>query len=230
MNVELVVVEDAEEAARRTAELLAAAARRGGQIALSGGSTPRRAYDWPPSWRETGVGSTPGSGTSAASPRTTTAPTSASCARRSSHGPRCRRVRPVETERPPAEAAAACDGALEGVVLDLALNGLGPDGHTASLFPDAPSLAVRDARAVAAEAGLEPWVDQVTLTVPMLSAAEQVVFLAVGADKAEAARRAFADPPSPSTPASLVRSTRGRTVAILDRAAARLIVSGSAGA
>ena len=115
-------------------------------------------------------------------------------------------------------------------MLDLALNGLGPDGHTASLFTDAPSLAVRDARAVAAEAGLEPWVDQVTLTVPMLSAAEQVVFLAVGADKAEAARRAFADPPSPSTPASLVRSTRGRTVAILDRAAARLIVSGSAGA
>ena len=231
MNVELVVVEDAEEAARRTAELLAAAARRGGQIALSGGLTPRRAYELAAElegdWSRVDAWLGDERCVPPDDDRANVRLVREALVARAAVPPR---VRPVETERPPAEAAAAYDGALEGVVLDLALNGLGPDGHTASLFPDAPSLAVRDARAVAAEAGLEPWVDRVTLTVPMLSAAEQVVFLAVGADKAEAARRAFADPPSPSTPASLVRSTRGRTVAILDRAAARLIVSGSAGA
>ena len=45
MGVELVIAEDGEDAARRTAELLAAAAARNGHIALSGGSTPRRAYE-----------------------------------------------------------------------------------------------------------------------------------------------------------------------------------------
>jgi 6-phosphogluconolactonase/glucosamine-6-phosphate isomerase/deaminase len=47
-----------------------------------------------------------------------------------------------------------------------------------------------------------------------------MLFLAVGEQKAEAARRAFRDPPSPATPASLVRSAAGDTIAVLDRAAA----------
>jgi 6-phosphogluconolactonase/glucosamine-6-phosphate isomerase/deaminase len=80
---------------------------------------------------------------------------------------------------------------------------------------------VTDARAVAAPAQLEPFVDRVTMTVPMLCSARLVVFLVVGEGKAEAARRAFAEAPSPATPASLVRSRTGRTVAILDLAAAR---------
>jgi 6-phosphogluconolactonase/glucosamine-6-phosphate isomerase/deaminase len=61
------------------------------------------------------------------------------------------------------------------------------------------------------------------MTIPMLSAALEVVFLVVGADKAVAARRAFAEPPSRTTPASLVRSVSGRTVAILDHEAAALL-------
>jgi 6-phosphogluconolactonase/glucosamine-6-phosphate isomerase/deaminase len=60
----------------------------------------------------------------------------------------------------------------------------------------------------------------VTMTVPMLSDAREIVFLAVGTDKAEAARRAFAEPPSRATPASLVRSSRGRTTVVLDSDAA----------
>jgi len=59
--------------------------------------------------------------------------------------------------------------------------------------------------------------------VPMLCAAREVVYLVVGADKAEAARRAFVEPPSRATPASLVSSTSGRTVVILDRAAAQQV-------
>ena len=106
-------------------------------------------------------------------------------------------------------------------MLDLALLGLGPDGHTASLFPGSPALEEREALAVSAPAGLAPWVDRVTMTVPMLSAARTVVFLVVGADKAEAARRAFLEEPSPATPASLVRSAEGRTFAVIDRDAAQ---------
>jgi glucosamine-6-phosphate deaminase len=58
------------------------------------------------------------------------------------------------------------------------------------------------------------------MTIPTLSDAREVVFLAVGGDKADAARRAFGEPPSRETPASLVRSTHGRTIVILDREAA----------
>ena len=129
-------------------------------------------------------------------------------------------LHPVATDLEPAEAAEAYDDDLIGIALELVLLGLGADGHTASLFPAAPSLDELEPLAVAAEAGLEPWVERVTLTIPALSAARQVVFLAVGPDKADAARRAFSEPPSPATPASLVRSAAGSTVAILDRAAA----------
>jgi 6-phosphogluconolactonase len=115
-------------------------------------------------------------------------------------------------------AAEEYDRLLESVELGLALNGIGPDGHTASLFPRAPSLEVADRRAVAAEAGLEPFVDRVTMTRPVFAAARELVYLVLGAEKADAAWRAFAADPSPETPASLVR---GRvTTAILDRAAA----------
>jgi 6-phosphogluconolactonase len=118
-----------------------------------------------------------------------------------------------------AEAAAArYDEELVGVTLDLALNGIGPDGHTASLFPGAPGLDERERRAVAAEAGLEPFVERVTMTPPMFAGAALLVYLVTGAEKADAVRRAFADPPSPTTPASLIRGRE--TVAILDAAAA----------
>ena len=88
----------------------------------------------------------------------------------------------------------------------------------ADRLADGPQSA--DELAVATEAGLEPFVERVTLTIPALAAARTVAFLVSGAEKADAARRAFGEAPSPATPASLVRSAEGRTVAILDRAAA----------
>jgi 6-phosphogluconolactonase/glucosamine-6-phosphate isomerase/deaminase len=70
-------------------------------------------------------------------------------------------------------------------------------------------------------------VERVTMTLPVLSTAGHVVFLVVGEGKAEAVARAFAGPPDPATPASLLRSTKGETIALLDRgAAARLDNSG----
>ncbi len=126
----------------------------------------------------------------------------------------------VQTDLAPEEAAATYDRELRGARLDLALLGVGTDGHTASLFPHAPALDELERLAVAAKPGLEPWVDRVTMTLPALTSPEHVVFAAVGREKAGAVRRAFAEPPSAATPASLVRSANGRTTAILDREAA----------
>ncbi len=82
-------------------------------------------------------------------------------------------------------------------------------------------LAERGRRAVAAEAGLEPFVPRVTMTPPMFAAASELVYLVLGSEKADAARRSFAAEPDPATPASTIRGRR--TVAILDEHAAALL-------
>jgi 6-phosphogluconolactonase len=107
-------------------------------------------------------------------------------------------------------------GALDR--FDLVLLGLGPDGHVASLFPNQPTLDERERRAIGAEAKLEPYVDRITLTLPMLNAARLVVFIVSGESKADAVKRAFADEPSPATPGSLVRGEE--TLVVLDPPAA----------
>ena len=71
---------------------------------------------------------------------------------------------------------------------DLILLGLGPDGHVASLYPEQETLDEATRKAVGAEAKLEPFVDRITLTLPMLCHADEVLFLVTGADKADAAR------------------------------------------
>jgi 6-phosphogluconolactonase len=221
-DVELVVVDNAEAAARRTAELLATAARRGGNIALSGGSGPKHAYELAaelaPDWSAVDVWwgdercVPPDDGLSnyrlakeALLDRLVGAP---------------KAVHRIEGELEPTEAADRYDRALQAVQLDLNLLGIGPDGHTGSLFPHAPTLDERERLAVVADAALEPFVPRVTLTVRANSAAAHVLFLVTGAAKADAVRRAFGEPPEPGTPASLVRSRAGRTTAIIDREAA----------
>jgi 6-phosphogluconolactonase len=130
-------------------------------------------------------------------------------------------VHRIEGERGAEEAAERYDRLVDDVELHLALNGIGVDGHTASLFPRSPALHERTRRAVAVEAGLHPFVPRVTLTPPVFARVELLVYLVTGEEKAEAAARAFAGEPSEDTPASLIRGRR--TVALLDAAAASLL-------
>ena len=221
MPVELVVTEDAAAAA---AALLVELAAADGSVVLAGGSTPRRAYEIAAAshadWGGVDVWFGDDRCVPPDDPRSNQLLVREALLERLVGVPT---VHPIATDLPAAEAAAGYDAALQGEQIDLVLLGLGPDGHTASLFPDAPTLDVRDRLAVAAEPGLAPFVERVTLTIPALASGAHVVFLAVGQEKAVAAHRAFGEEPSTRTPASLVRSRHGRTTAILDRAAASLL-------
>jgi 6-phosphogluconolactonase len=133
----------------------------------------------------------------------------------------------IEGEMGPLDAAQEYERELQAAfgedqmpVMDFLLLGLGPDAHTASLFPGDDALGEKVHWVVGVNhPGMAPLVPRVTLTLPVLDAAAHVVFLVAGEDKAEAVRRAFADAPDPSAPASLVRP-RGKLELILDPAAA----------
>jgi 6-phosphogluconolactonase len=212
VSVEIRVLADpAEEAAR----ILADAARAGGAVALSGGGTPKRAYgraaELEPDWSRVEI--------FFADDRCVPPDDERSNFRlvREALGDVGATMHRVEGELQPEEAAARYDELVRGRTLDLALLGIGADGHTASLFPNAPTLDERDRAAVAADPAMDPFVPRVTLTLPMLNAARLALFLVTGEEKREAAARAFASRPSPATPASLVRA--GSTLALLDAAA-----------
>jgi 6-phosphogluconolactonase len=131
-----------------------------------------------------------------------------------------RAVHRIRGEAAPAEAAGELDGALEGVELHFLLLGLGPDGHMASLFPGSPQLDVTDRRATSGPPGLEPFVERVTMTLPVIQSANRIVFLTSGEEKADAVARAFGGDPSHDVPASLARLAGVPVEVYLDEAAA----------
>ena len=133
-------------------------------------------------------------------------------------------VHRIQGELGAPEAAELYNRELDGVTLDLALNGIGSDGHTASLFPRSAALEERERRVVAAEPGLAPFVERVTMTTPVFASTRLLVYLVTGESKAEAVRRAFAEEPSKEIPASLIRGIE--TIAILDDAAASQLPQG----
>jgi len=104
--------------------------------------------------------------------------------------------------------------------LDFVLLGLGPDGHTASLFPETAALAETDRPVVANHVPkLGEW--RITLTLPVLNAARRAVFLVVGEEKRDVVAAVLrSEQGSPDLPASLVRPPDGSLVWILDEAAA----------
>jgi 6-phosphogluconolactonase len=219
-DVQLEVFEDASAAVEAAAGWIGESVDAGGHIALSGGSSPRPAYErvaiLRPDWARVELWWVDERCVPPADGRSNYRMIREALLDGLARPPAV--VHRVRGELPPQEAAAEHDKALDGVVLALAVMGLGPDGHTASLFPNAPTLDETERRAVAAEAGLEPFVPRVTMTRPVLAEARTMVYLVTGEGKAEAVERAFAGEPSPATPASLVRGQR--TLAILDRAAA----------
>jgi 6-phosphogluconolactonase len=106
---------------------------------------------------------------------------------------------------------------------ELLLLGLGPDGHVASLFPDQPALSERERLVVGVpEAGLEPFVPRISFTLVTIGAARTVLFLVSGAAKAEAVAAAFGPEARENThvPASMVPSVADRVIVLLDPPAA----------
>ena len=100
-------------------------------------------------------------------------------------------VHRIPAELGPDDAAAAYEPIVAAAPLDLVLLGIGPDGHTASLFPGNPALRATG-YVVGVRNAAKPPPDRVSLTLRALRGAKRVVILAAGADKKDAVRKAFA--------------------------------------
>lgn len=136
----------------------------------------------------------------------------------------------IPAENP--DAAAAAEGYEQDIrkffrleagqipKFDLILLGLGPDGHTASLFPGTAALQEKSHLVVA------NWVEKlktnrITLTLPVLNAARCVMFLVSGTDKATVLRAVLEeDVPGELYPSKLVRPNDGKLIWLVDKAAA----------
>ena len=102
---------------------------------------------------------------------------------------------------------------------DLILLGLGPDGHTASLFPDSPALN-EESRLVVANWVAKFNAHRITFTFPVLNRAAEVMFLASGADKADMVRQVLEGKNTPPLPSQRVQPSDGKLLWMLDEAAA----------
>jgi len=102
---------------------------------------------------------------------------------------------------------------------DLILLGLGPDGHTASLFPDSAALN-EESRLVVANWVAKFNAHRITFTFPVLSRAAEVMFLASGADKADMVRQVLEGKNTPPLPSQRVQPSDGKLLWMLDEAAA----------
>jgi len=222
-DVDITVVADAEEAARLVAERLAEQARAGGHVVLTGGSTPRRAYELAaelePDWSRVELWWGDERCVQLDDPDSNYGLAKEALVSRLAAAPAV--VHRMQGELGPNAGAEEYARELAGVgTFDLVLLGLGPDGHVASLFPNFPTLDVTDRDVIGSQAGHEPFVDRITLTLPRLCATRELLFLVAGEDKAAAVARALAGEPSHATPGSLARAADGVTRAVLDRAAA----------
>jgi 6-phosphogluconolactonase len=236
MTVSFEIVDDP---ARGCAALMVGSAIGGGDIVLTGGSTPRAAYEYfVEAVKRVDIDLT----------RSTFWIGDERCVDpdddRSNYkmiketlldplGDRAPRFERIKGELGPDEGADDYQEILRNAgtpVFDLVLLGIGSDGHCASLFPGQRSLTERQRLVVSVpEAGLEPFVPRISMTLPTLVRTRQIVFLAVGESKASAIARAFGPDaePNPSTPSSLlVPEAKGITVLVDEAAASRLYFTG----
>ena len=126
----------------------------------------------------------------------------------------------MKGEDDPATAAAEYEKALPQGPFDLALQGLGSNSHTASLFPHTDVLKVQDRRVAAVWVQeVEMW--RVTITIPELQRARHTLFLVAGEDKADAVHTVIRGPLDvDSYPAQVVRQAQGTVSWFLDKGAA----------
>lgn len=218
-----------EDPAGTVADLLVDVACAGGHVALAGGSTPKRAYELAAGTDADLSAATLWLGDERVVPGDDPRSNArmvreALCERMPEE--RRPRLMAVDTALAPDAAAAEYESRLRAELgnhprLDLVLLGLGPDSHTASLFPGKPALGETQRLVTGVpEAGMEPQVPRVTMTYPLLNAAREVVFLVAGADKAPALARAFGEPPDDDAPAAHVRPGAGTLTLVLDADAA----------
>ena len=209
----MIVLPDSTSVARRGAELVVAAIRDGARsLVLAGGSTPRQMYGLlagsQVSWCQV---------TLLFGDERAVAPDDPESNYRMVKETLLSRVDPGGVLRIPAELGADVAAPLYDAIvgrmqpLDLVLLGLGEDGHCASLFPGNPALEA-PGWAVAVHGAPKPPPDRVSLTLGCLRNARRVIFLATGAGKAEALRRAQAG----EVPAGLIPGAEW----IVDQAAA----------
>lgn len=138
----------------------------------------------------------------------------------------------IEGELDPEAAAARYESELrnsfrlEGAEVprfDVVQLGIGPDGHTASLFPHTQALYELGRLAVANRVeAKDAW--RVTLTSPVINRASHVFFLIAGADKAQVLKEVFTGPRDPERlPSQMIKPAGGILTLLLDRAAAALL-------
>ncbi len=210
------VLDDPAAVAAAAADLVAVAVGGGARtLVLAGGSTPRRAYDVlaarPLPWGRVTVLFGDERCVPADDPESNY---------RMARESLLDHVHPGTVHRMAGELGAEAAAALYDEVvrrvppLDLVLLGVGPDGHTASLFPGHPAL-LDTACAVAVHDAPKPPPDRVSLTLPALRRARRVIVLATGRDKAEALRLAARG----EVPAGMIPDAEF----LLDRAAAELL-------
>jgi 6-phosphogluconolactonase len=227
-------VEVLEDPARACAALMVGAALGGGHIVLAGGSTPKAAYeDFVDAVRAVGLDVS----------RTTFWLGDERCVDPDDERANYRMIKEslldplgtptmmrIKGELGPDVGAEDYERQLRDAAppeFDLVLLGIGPDGHTASLFPDQESLSVTDRLAVGVpQAGLEPFVPRITLTFPALAAARQLVVLASGESKADAVARSFGPDarPDPHVPCSILAGEADQLTLLADAAAARALL------
>lgn len=218
---ELRIVEDV---AATAAERIAAVAEQGGSIVLAGGSTPRRAYELAAAadWSAATVWFGDERCVPPEDERSNWKMADDALFSRLKAPPA--EIFRMHGELSPEDAAHRYAVEIfehEAAPFDLLLLGLGGDGHTASLFPGKPAIEQRNALVAAVpEAGLDPFVPRITLTVPTLVRARQTIFLVTGESKVEAVEASFRSERS-MTPAGIVaRKSRGAVTVLLDAAAA----------
>lgn len=225
MPVKLEVCENPAEAC---AQLLCAVAQEGGHLVMTGGGTPRPAYETAAAsgadWSRATLWFGDERCVGPSDELSNYAMVKESLLDRLSGGQPT--VHRMEGELGPDDAAEAYERELAAAgppEFDLVLLGLGPDGHLASLFPNQRTLSVRERLVVGVhEAGLEPFVPRISMTLPILGGGKRVVFLVSGESKAGAVAAAFGPDakPDPRVPASMLPPFASEVTVLLDSAAA----------